>query len=78
MKKIRMLYNDQLSKSMSSLEGIDKKNDLVFLCESIEGFTNVKHHKKKIAFIVSCMRHFSEELKESNFNIVHKQVRLNC
>ena len=36
--------------------------------------TYVKHHKKKIAFIFSAMRHFAEELREIGWSVVY--VRL--
>ena len=35
--------------------------------------TYVKHHKKKIAFIFSAMRHFAAELEKQKFNVVYVQ-----
>ncbi|MBX9839966.1 MAG: cryptochrome/photolyase family protein, partial [Silvanigrellaceae bacterium] len=68
MKKLRFLFSDQLSESISSLKNINME-DTIFLCEVLEEVTNVKHHPKKIAFIFASMRHFAEELKSRGFNI---------
>lgn len=54
---------DQLSHHISSLEGAQVGSDLIWLCEIRSEATRVKHHKKKIAFIFSAMRHFAEELR---------------
>ncbi|MEM9469380.1 MAG: cryptochrome/photolyase family protein, partial [Pseudomonadota bacterium] len=66
-KTLRLILGDQLSHDISCLEGIDKKSDMIFLCEVKEEATYVKHHKKKITFLFSAMRHFAEELKEKGF-----------
>ncbi|MBK8816893.1 MAG: cryptochrome/photolyase family protein [Methylococcaceae bacterium] len=67
MSAVCLILGDQLSKSISSLQGLDKANDVVLLCEVLEEATYVRHHQKKIAFIFSAMRHFSEELKSHGF-----------
>ena len=59
MKTLRLILGDQLSHTISSLDDINKANDVVLMCEVIEEATYVKHHKKKIAFIFSAMRHLS-------------------
>ena len=58
MAKLCVLLGDQLSLNMSSLQHIDKARDHVLMAEVKEEATYVKHHKKKIAFIFSAMRHF--------------------
>jgi deoxyribodipyrimidine photolyase-related protein len=37
-------------------------------------FTHVKHHKKKIAFLLSAMRHFAKELKDSGVNLCYVKI----
>ena len=69
---LRIILTDQLTKEISSLEKLDKENDIIFMCESTEEFTHVKHHKLKIAFIISAMRHFAKELKDEGYNIIYK------
>jgi deoxyribodipyrimidine photolyase-related protein len=65
MPSLRLVLADQLSHSLSSLEGLDIKNDTVLICEVMEEATYVKHHQKKIVFLFSAMRHFAQELREN-------------
>lgn len=60
---------DQLSHTVSSLSAADPTCDHIFMAEVLEEATYVKHHKKKIAFIFSAMRHFAEELKQKGFSV---------
>ena len=62
---LRLLFGDQLSHTLSSLADIDSANDVVLLCEVRKEATRVPHHKKKIAFIFSAMRHFDAELQDA-------------
>jgi deoxyribodipyrimidine photolyase-related protein len=67
MTSIRFVFWDQLSHSISSLSHFDKSQDIVFMCEVLEEAKYVKHHKKKIAFLFSAMRHFAQELKNKGY-----------
>lgn len=69
MKTLRIILGDQLSESISSLRDIDTKKDMILMCEVWDETTYVKHHKKKIAFLFSAMRHFSHELQEKMFKV---------
>ncbi|MCW5588948.1 MAG: cryptochrome/photolyase family protein [Legionellales bacterium] len=55
---LRIILGDQLSLTMSSLDDLNKANDIILMCEVDEETQYVKHHKKKIAFLFSAMRHF--------------------
>lgn len=66
---LRVILGDQLSHSISSLDDIDKNNDVILMCEVQEEATYVKHHKKKIAFIFSAMRHFACELRDKGYSV---------
>ena len=74
MKTLRLILGDQLSHTISSLDDINKANDVVLMCEVIEEATYVKHHKKKIAFIFSAMRHFADELINSGYKVVYVKL----
>lgn len=74
MTTLRLILGDQLSHTISSLEGLDIQNDIVLMCELIEEATYVKHHKKKIALFFSAMRHFAEELQHKNINVLYKKL----
>ncbi len=68
-KTLRLILGDQLSHNISSLSDIKKDDDLILMCEVREEATYVKHHKKKIAYIFSAMRHFAKELGDKGFNL---------
>ncbi|MDE1901783.1 MAG: cryptochrome/photolyase family protein [Alphaproteobacteria bacterium] len=73
MTSLRLILGDQLSASISSLEGTSAE-DFILMCEVMEEATYVKHHPKKIAFLFSAMRHFADQLKNSGYNL--RYVRL--
>ncbi|MEM0912698.1 MAG: cryptochrome/photolyase family protein [Pseudomonadota bacterium] len=71
MAKICVLLGDQLSLSMSSLQSIDTETDTILMAEVYSEATYVKHHKKKIAFIFSAMRHFKLSLEDAGYNVTY-------
>jgi deoxyribodipyrimidine photolyase-related protein len=64
-----LVLGDQLSLDMSSLKRADPAHDRVLMVEVMVEATYVRHHKKKIAFLFSAMRHFAEELKEAGWTV---------
>jgi len=68
---LRVILGDQLSKNISSLHDADKESDIILLCEVNSEATYVQHHKKKIAFIFSAMRHFAKDLISDGFHVVY-------
>lgn len=73
MPTLRLVLGDQLSRSISSLADY-APGDMVLMAELAEEATYVRHHKKKIAFIFSAMRHFARELEEEGLEVAY--VRL--
>ena len=69
MKSLHLILGDQLSHSISSLRDFELKNSIILMCEVWDEATYVKHHKKKIAFIFSAMRHFAEELRQKGYQV---------
>ena len=65
---------DQLSDSISSLKDCDKDKDVILMCEVWDEATYVKHHKKKIAFIFSAMRHFAKMLKQKGYKVEYVKL----
>ncbi|SON58171.1 Deoxyribodipyrimidine photo-lyase-related protein [Hartmannibacter diazotrophicus] len=59
-----LILGDQLSPAIASLSVADKSRDVVLMCEVAEETTYVRHHKQKIAFVLSAMRHFAGELRD--------------
>ena len=69
MKTLQLILGDQLSESISSLQDYKSDTDIIFMCEVWNEATHFKHHKKKIAFIFSAMRHFASALRNKGFNV---------
>ena len=74
MTTLRVILNDQLSENISSLENCKKSQDIIFMSEVKEEYTYVKHHKKKVVFLISAMRHFKEQLLRKGYNIVYTKI----
>ncbi|MFC7782519.1 cryptochrome/photolyase family protein [Legionella taurinensis] len=74
MSTLCFILGDQLTHSLHALQGLDKQNDVVFLCEVMEEATYVRHHPQKIAFLFSAMRHFAEELKTDGYRVRYVQL----
>jgi deoxyribodipyrimidine photolyase-related protein len=68
---LRLILGDQLSLSISSLRDADPERDVIMLAEVREEATYVKHHKKKIIFLFSAMRHFAEGLRQQGFQVAY-------
>ena len=61
-KTLRLVLGDQLSASLSALDDLDKDSDTVLMMEVTDEGRYVPHHPKKIAFVLSAMRHFGKQL----------------
>lgn len=64
-----LVLGDQLTPSLSSLAAADPSRDRVLMAELHDEATYVRHHKKKIAFVFSAMRHFAEELRAAGWTV---------
>jgi deoxyribodipyrimidine photolyase-related protein len=69
MTSLRFVLGDQLTRGLSSLRGIDAANDVVLIVEVQEEATYVRHHKQKIAFLFSAMRHFADNLRQEGVRV---------
>ena len=63
------VLGDQLSPEIASLDAADRARDVILMAEVAEETTYVRHHKKKIAFIFSAMRHFAQELRSDGWTV---------
>lgn len=68
MSQLRVILGDQLTPDISSLSGMGA-DDVILMAEVAVEATYVKHHKKKIAFIFSAMRHFCEALRANGHTV---------
>lgn len=64
-----LILGDQLSTAMSSLNASSQEHDVVLMAEVADEATYVHHHKKKIAFLFSAMRHFAIELENAGWKV---------
>lgn len=69
-----LILGDQLSEDISSLNDFDSHQDTILMCEVWDETKYVKHHKKKIAFLFSAMRHFAENLKQKKYKIRYTKL----
>ena len=64
-----VVLGDQLTETISSLQAADRARDRVLMVEAAEEAAYVRHHKKKIAFLFSAMRHFAERLRLAGWGV---------
>ena len=61
------VLGDQLSLALSSLAGVDRSRSVVLMVEVEEETTYVGHHKAKLSYILSAMRHHAEALRSAGW-----------
>lgn len=69
MSALRIVLGDQLSRGLSALSDLDTDADTVLMMEVASEGTYVRHHKQKIALILSAMRHFADDLRERGVRV---------
>lgn len=69
-----VILGDQLTPDISSLREADRDSTVVLMAEVDTEATYVRHHKKKIAFVFSAMRHFAEELRKSGWTVAYTRI----
>lgn len=69
-----VVLGDQLTPNISSLRHADPARDIILMMEVAEEATYVPHHKKKIAFLFSAMRHFADELRAAGWQVDYRSL----
>ncbi len=64
-----VILGDQLTPTLTSLAAGDPARDRVLMAELHDEASYVRHHKKKIAFLFSAMRHFADELRRAGWTV---------
>ncbi|MGY6708038.1 MAG: cryptochrome/photolyase family protein [Rhizobiaceae bacterium] len=72
--RLIVVLGDQLSPALSSLSAGNRERDVVLMCEVAEETTYVGHHKQKLVFILSAMRHFAKELRQLGWTVDYVQL----
>ncbi|GAN80624.1 cryptochrome/photolyase family protein [Acidocella aminolytica] len=69
MTRLFPVRGDQLSLGLPSLLACEKSSDVILMMEVREEAVTPRHHKKKIAFLLSAMRHFADELRGQGYRV---------
>ncbi|WP_225008710.1 cryptochrome/photolyase family protein [Novosphingobium percolationis] len=69
-----LILGDQLSPALSSLADRHPDDTVVLMAEVMDEATYVRHHKAKIALVLSAMRHFAAELREAGWNVDYVEL----
>ena len=73
-KFILPIFGDQLSHRLASLRQARRSRDIVLMVESDSAANRVRYHKKKLAFVISSMRHFANELLDAGWDVRYLQL----
>ena len=73
-KSLILILWDQLSQGIASLQAANPSKDVVLLVEASEEATHVSHHKKKLVFLFSAMRHFAQELRAVGWTVNYRKL----
>ncbi|MEO3415301.1 cryptochrome/photolyase family protein [Roseovarius sp. CAU 1744] len=73
-KRLILVLGDQLSSGLTALREADRDTDLVVMAEVADETGYVPHHPKKIALVLSAMRHFAEELREDGWQVAYTRL----
>ncbi len=66
---LRLVLGDQLTRQGAALRDPDKAQDVVLMAEVFEEASYTPHHKQKLAFLFSAMRHFAESLRDEGVQV---------
>ena len=63
------ILSDHLSLNTPSLLNASKSKDIILMVEPRKSSEKANHHKKKLIFLISSMRHFAQELQENGWTV---------
>ena len=69
-----LVLGDQLTPSVAALKHADRDRDIVVMAEVMAEASYVPHHPKKIAFILSAMRHLAEALRADGWRVLYTRL----
>ena len=70
------ILGDQLTPTLSAIDGVDPADTVVLMMEVADETTYVRHHKTKLVYILSAMRHHAQALREAGWTVDY--VRLDA
>ena len=69
-----VVLGDQLTRTLASLRDCDPAQDRVLMAEVVSETAYVPHHPKKIAFVLSAMRHFADTLRDAGVPVTYRRL----
>lgn len=73
-KALILVLGDQLSHTLSSLRSVTPIEADILMAEVMTEATYIPHHKKKIAFVFTAMRHFADELIAAGWQVHYTKI----
>lgn len=67
---LRVILGDQLTRGMAALRDLGPE-DTVLMTEAVGEITFAPHHRQKIIFFLSAMRHFADELRAEGVRVCY-------
>lgn len=71
---LRVVLGDQLSLGLTALRDLDPGRDVVLMAEVMGECTYVRHHVKKIVFVLAAMRHFADALRGRGITVDYRHL----
>jgi deoxyribodipyrimidine photolyase-related protein len=71
---LRFVLGDHLTRDVSSLRGLVAACDVVLMAEVHDETSYVRHHKQKIALVLSAMRHFAADLRAEGIAVDYAKL----
>lgn len=68
-RRVILVLGDQLSDELAVLRDGDPEQDVIVMAEVSDETGYVPHHPKKIALVLSAMRHFADELRGDGWDV---------
>ncbi len=63
------ILGDQLSLGLSALDGADPATSILLMMEVGDETTYVRHHRRKLSYILSAMRHHAIALRVAGWTV---------
>lgn len=73
-RRLVVVPGDQLDLKSAAFDDFDVKRDLVWMAEVTGESTYVLSHKVRIAYFLSAMRHFAEEVRKRGFRLEYRAL----
>jgi len=69
-----LVLGDQLSPDISSLKGQDPADTIVLMAEIAEETRYVRHHRRKLAYVLAAMRHHGVALAQAGWRVDYVEL----